>query len=80
MNTTLNRRTFIKSSTLVLSVTKLLATDLQAYQDKKAWIRFIQVGRQGRNHVRNILLFLDAAITAIGDIDPKAIAATQLAL
>lgn len=77
MNTPLNRRTFIKNGTLALTATSLLPQHSWAEQDKKARIAFIGVGLRGRNHVRNTLAFPDADITAICDIDPKAIAATQ---
>lgn len=73
-----NRREFIRQSSTVLAATSLLPDALFGQKAaKKVRIGFIGVGLRGRNHVHNALAFPEVNITAICDIDPTAIAATQ---
>ncbi len=74
-----NRRTFL-SSAVALTASAFVPELGFSQQAKKARIAFIGVGLRGRNHVQNTLVFPEADITAICDIDPKAIAATQALL
>ncbi|CAA9251012.1 MAG: GH109 [uncultured Adhaeribacter sp.] len=77
----MQRREFIRKGSAALAATSLLPTTLFGQQPaRKARLGFIGVGLRGRNHVANTLLFSEAEITAICDIDPKAIAQTQALL
>ncbi|WP_026462921.1 Gfo/Idh/MocA family protein [Adhaeribacter aquaticus] len=78
MLTPIHRRNFIKkSSTAVAAIALLPSMVLGLPKEKKARLGFIGVGLRGRNHVTNTLLFPDAEIIAICDIDPNAIMETQ---
>jgi hypothetical protein len=78
MNHLLPRRNFLKQSATLLTAASLFPGALLGQKaNKKVRIGFIGVGLRGRNHVNNTLLFPEVAITAICDIDPAAIAATQ---
>ncbi|WP_420149529.1 Gfo/Idh/MocA family protein [Spirosoma sp.] len=77
MNSLLDRRNFLKSSAVALTASALLPEYSFGQQAKKARMAFIGVGLRGREHVKNTLLFPEAEIVAICDIDPKAIEATQ---
>jgi len=78
MNQFIPRRNFLKQSATLLTAASLFPGSLLGQKaNKKVRIGFIGVGLRGRNHVSNTLLFPEVAITAICDIDPAAIAATQ---
>jgi predicted dehydrogenase len=76
-----NRREFIRQSSAVLAATaatSLLPRSLLAQKAAPSVrLGFIGVGLRGRNHVHNALAFPEVTITAICDVDPAAIAATQ---
>ncbi|PSR53196.1 glycosyl hydrolase [Adhaeribacter arboris] len=81
MTNFVNRREFIRKSSTVLAATaatSFLPSGLLAQKAApKVRLGFIGVGLRGRNHVHNALAFPGVTITAICDIDPAAIAATQ---
>ncbi|SDL30984.1 Tat (twin-arginine translocation) pathway signal sequence [Catalinimonas alkaloidigena] len=77
MNYPIQRRDFLRQSSVAAAAAALWPQSLYAQPDKKVRLGFIGVGLRGRNHVHNALGFADVEIPAICDVDPEAIAATQ---
>lgn len=78
MNHRVPRREFIRQSTMAVAASSLFPRTMFGQKaDKKVRLGFIGVGLRGRNHLNNALIFPEVSITAICDIDPNAIAASQ---
>jgi predicted dehydrogenase len=80
-----SRRDFLKKATMVSAGVAVAPHMVQANSKKnkkskksgKTNIAFIGVGGRGRTHVRNVAMTPGVEITAICDIDPKAIEITK---
>lgn len=80
MTPPIDRRTFVKQSTLAVAGAAMAApTILKAARPAPTEIRigFIGTGLRGRNHVNNILDHPGVVCPAFCDIDPKAVEQTQ---
>ncbi len=81
MTKNVDRRNFIKTGALVSAGLSLAPSFIfgknRKKKEAKVRIAFIGVGLRGRTHLRNILLRKDCEVTAICDIDPKAIEASE---
>ena len=70
----LNRRDFIKKSTMAgLGVSFLAPNILTGKDDRKVRLGFIGVGLRGTDHLRRVLNRPDVQVTAICDINPAAL-------
>lgn len=80
MNTTMNRRSFVKSSGIA-AAGLAFAPEVYFEKDKsksaRVRIGFIGVGLRGTNHLHNILSRPDVDVPAICDIDPERITIAQ---
>ena len=69
-----SRREFVKKSALIGTGLALAPTlSFGSVKKEKLNVGLIGVGLRGTNHLNNLLLRKDIAITAICDIDPKRI-------
>ncbi|MCK5372617.1 MAG: Gfo/Idh/MocA family oxidoreductase, partial [Cyclobacteriaceae bacterium] len=74
----LERRNFIKTSATVMAGAAIITPNiLFGKDDRKVKMAFIGLGGRGRSHLRRCLQRDDIQVTAICDIDPKAIAKSQ---
>lgn len=79
MNTTIDRRSFVKTSGMAaagLAFAPAFVFDKEKLKDKVR-IGFIGVGLRGTNHLNNILFRPDVEVPAICDIDPDRLAIAQ---
>lgn len=78
MTPPINRRSFVKTATVVAAGTLTLPHLAAAKKTNLAEVRvgFVGTGLRGRNHVNNILDLPGTVCTAFCDIDPDAVAKT----
>jgi predicted dehydrogenase len=76
MTPPINRRSFVKNTSILVAGTSLAPTILKS-QSTQVRIGFIGTGLRGRNHVNNVLDHPNVICPAICDIDPDAVDKAQ---